>query len=335
MKKIIYILCIFFVISIILNGCKKSETTIKEKEDVAKKNIKTMKIGTLKGPTGMGMSYMMEKDEKGESKLDYSFNIVGAPDQLTSDIINNKIDVAAVPTNLAAILYTKTKGNIQLLGVNTLGVLYLIENGNTIKNISDLKEKSVISSGKGAAPEYIFQYLIEKNGLDINNDVNIEYLTEHSEVAASIVSGKNKLAIIPEPFVTTVLSKNKDLRIALNFTEEWSKATSESELPMGVIIVSKKFADENSDSINTFMNEYTESVDFVNNNHNKASEFIKKFDILQDSNLASKAISNSSITFIESKESKDDILKFYEILNDLNPKTIGGSIPDDKFFYEK
>ncbi|MCG8569510.1 MAG: ABC transporter substrate-binding protein, partial [Spirochaetes bacterium] len=293
---------------------------------------KVLKIATLKGPTGMGMIQLMENDAALTSALDYEFEIVGAPDQIIGQIIQGKVDIAAVPSNLAAILNAKTKGSIQLLGVNTLGVLFIVENGRSIQNIKDLKGKSILSSGKGASPEYIINYILDKNNLA--NDIKIEYAVEHSEVAAKLKSGVTQFALLPQPFVTSVILGNKEARVAIDLTDEWRKITDGSVLPMGVIIVDKVFAKENPDVIKTFMDEYKASVEFVNGQPEEAGVLIEKFGILPKAALAIKAIPNCNITLMSAKEAKASILKFYQILYDFNPKSIGGQIPDDEFFYE-
>jgi len=305
-----------------------------EPTEEAKVEKETMHIGTLKGPTGMGMSYLMEEDTLEASGIDYEFDIVGAPDQLIGKIVKGEVDIAAVPTNLAAVLNVKTEGKIQLLGVNTLGVLYVLENGDTIQSIEDLKGVEMGASGKGATPEYVLNYLLAENGLSVDEDLTVDYAFEHSELATSVAAGDTKVAILPQPFVTSVMLGNPDVRIALDLNDAWANANEAvSTLPMGAIIVNRAYAEENPEAVAQFMEEYKISVDYVNENPVEAGVLIEKYGILPKAALATKAIPNCSITLIPAYEAKADVMAFYEILKSFNPKAVGGQLPSDEFFY--
>lgn len=292
-----------------------------------------LRVATLKGPTGMGMVQMMANDELETSAIDYTFDLVGAPDQIIGKVVQGEVEIAAVPTNLASILSVKTEGQVQLLAVNTLGVLYVLENGEEIQSIEDLKGKTLRSSGKGASPEYILNYVLAENGL--TDDVTVEYAVEHSELATTTTAGDTTLALLPQPFVTSTLMANEEVRIALDLTQEWEKVTDGSVLPMGAIIVNRAYAEANPEVIAAFMAEYQASVEFVNASPEDAGLLVEKFGILPKAALATKAIPNCNITLIDAQTSKESVMKFFEILNDFNPKSIGGSLPEDSFFYEK
>ncbi|MCH4886054.1 ABC transporter substrate-binding protein [Acidaminobacter sp. JC074] len=292
-----------------------------------------LKIATLKGPTGMGMVQLMENDEMMISEIDYEFDIVGAPDQIIGQIVQGNVDIAAVPSNMGAILDVKTEGKIQVLAVNTLGVLYIVENGDTVNSLEDLKGKTVLGSGKGASPEYIINYLLAENGL--TEDVTVEYAVEHSEVAAKVTTGDAPIVLLPQPFVTSVTLGSETNRIAVDLTAEWEKATDGLMLPMGAIVVNKAYAEENPQVIEKFMEEYKASVDFVNANPADAGVLVEKFGIIPKAALATKAIPNCNITLIPAQEAKESLQAFYEILHGFNPKAVGGKLPEDAFYYEK
>lgn len=313
----------------IVEETETENEAVPEEEEVEREEIR---IATLKGPTGMGMVQLMENDENETSAIDYTFDLVGAPDQIIGQVVQGTVDIAAVPSNLAAVLNVKTEGKIQLLGVNTLGVLFIMENGETIQSIEDLKGQTILASGKGASPEYIINYLLAENGL--TEDVTVEYAVEHAEVAAKAVSGDASLVLLPQPFVTSTSLSAENARIALDLTKEWEKVTDGSMLPMGAIIVNKAFAEENPDLIKTFMEEYKMSVDFVNAQPAEAGLLVEKFGILPKAALATKAIPNCNITLIPANEAKDSVNKFYEILHGFNPKSVGGQVPEDDFYYE-
>lgn len=309
---------------------KTEEADKTEETKVVEKQV--LKIATLKGPTGMGMVQLMENDATGTSEIDYDFEIVGAPDQIIGQIVQGKVDIAAVPSNLGVILDVKTEGNIQLLGVNTLGILFIVENGDTIESLEDLEGKTILASGKGASPEYTINYILEKNNLA--DKVTVEYLTEHSEVAAKVKSGEGVIGLLPQPFVTSTLIGSETSKIAIDLTKEWEKVTDGSLLPMGAIIVNREFAKENVEVIDTFMKEYKESVDFVNAEPKEAGILIEKYGILPAAGLATKAIPTCNITLIDAQEAKESLMTYFEILHGFNPKSVGGKLPGDDFFYE-
>lgn len=332
MKRInkILSLCIAGVLCMAaLVGCGN-----KVSDDTYNKEKVTVKVAALKGPTGMGMVQLMDQNDKGESEEKYNFEILGSPDQIVGKVVNGDVDIAAVPTNLASVLYAKTKGEVLYLATNTLGVLHILENGNEIQSFEDLKGKKIVATGKGATPEYILNYLLQKNGID--KDVEVEYLQEHSELAAKMVAGEVKIGVLPQPLVTTTLMKNKDVRLALDLTKEWEKVEGDkSKLAMGCVIVSKEFAKNNKEVVDNFLEEYKKSINFVNENREDAAKLIEKYKIVPNAKIAELAIDGSNITFINSEDSKDMINEFFKILFKFDPKSIGGKLPDEGFYYSK
>ncbi|MCL2517018.1 MAG: ABC transporter substrate-binding protein [Oscillospiraceae bacterium] len=302
MKKFIIIL----IITLFLCSCSNN----------SKANIN---ITAIKGPTGMGMVKVMENSG-------YNFTIASAPDEITAEIIKGTVDIAAVPINLAAVLYARTDGDIQIAAINTLGVLYILENGNSIKSIADLSGKTIYATAQGSTPEYILRYLLKQN----NIDAEIVFYSEHSELAALMVAGEVSVGMLPEPNVTTVLNQNENIRIALDLTAEWT-----GTLVQGCIVVRKEFAENNKATLDKFLDEYKKSVDFVNNNPKEASVLIEKYEIIPKAAIAEKAIPNCNICYIDGDEMKKSALEMYSILFEANPASIGGKIPDEEFFYQK
>lgn len=296
----------------------------------------TMKVATLKGPTGMGMVKMMEDSEKNEGNINYEFIVSGAPDELAGKVINGEVDIAALPTNLASVIYKKTEGKIQLAAVNTMGVLYILEKGNEINSIADLKGKKIYASGKGATPDYVLRYLLKKNGIDPEKDVEIDFSMQHADLAAMVAAGDAEIALLPQPHVTVALMKNKDARIALDMTKEWEKISGdESKLAMGCIVVQKNFAEKHKEALDKFLQEYKTSVDWVNANNTDAGVLVEKHGILPKAKLAEMAIPKCNIVFVDANESKDMLNGFYDILFKFNPKSVGGEIPGGEFYYIK
>ena len=344
-KSLSLLIALVILISLSACGAKNIETNPagladvdtnkgSDTDKVVEKEI--MKIGTLMGPTGMGMVQLMDKNEKGEAALNYDVTVMGSPDDLVGKIISGEVDVAAVPTNLALVLYNRTGGAVQLAAVNTMGVLYVLENGSSIQSIADLKGKTVNTSGKGASPDFIFKYLLAKNNMIVDKDVMLDFSLQHSELAASLVAGDVNIALLPQPHVTTALMKNKDLRIALDITEEWDKATGgTSKLAMGCIIVQKEYAEKNKKAFNAFLSEYKDSTDYVNNDIDGASALIEKFGILPNAAVAKNAIPYSSIVYVDASEAKPFLEDLYNVLYEFEPKSVGGKLADEGFYYKK
>ncbi len=205
MKKFLAIL-LSLIIIIGATACSKT-----------KKTGVTVNIGVLKGPTGMSAAWLMDQNDQKLSANEYNFTVAGTPDAITGQLINGDMDIAALPTNAISALYNKTEGKISVLGVNALGVLYILENGNSINSVSDLAGKTVLASGKGSTAEYVLNYILEKNGVI----AEIVWAAEHSEAATLALKGDYDIVMLPEPFVTNVTAKSDAFRVALDLTEEW------------------------------------------------------------------------------------------------------------------
>ncbi len=287
-----------------------------------------LKVGALKGPTGMGMAKLMKDNETTEK---YDFTIAGAPTDISAALISGSLDIAAVPVNLAAVINKKTEGKYLVAAVNTLGVLYVLENGSTVNSIEDLAGKKLYATGQASTPEYILNYILEKNGLD---NVEIEYKTEHSELATLMASGDVVLGMMPEPNVSTVLSKNSDVRIALNLTEEWAMV-SDGEAVQGCIVVSADAIKNHKGLVDKFLDEYKASVEYVNGNVKEAAQMIADLGIVPAAPIAERAIPNCNIVFIDGDRMVSILSDFYKVLYDADPSSVGGKLPDEGIYYKK
>ena len=295
-----------------------------------------IKVTVLSGTTGMGMAKLISDKKNGDAALNYSFSVVSDPTLVAPAIVSGATDIAAVPTNLASTLYKSTKGGVYVLALNTLGVLYLVENGNTINSIADLKGKTVYVPGAGTNPEYILKYIIEANGLKVGEDVIFDYTHSSPDALGNAAAnGLAGIALLPEPKVTAVKSQNKDIRVALDLTEEWEKKAGEGTLVQGCIVVRKAFADEHPNEIAKFLEEYEASVNFVNESSSEAANLIAEAGIIPKAPLALKAIPNCNIKYVDGAEMKTSLSKFFEILYGVEPKSIGGALPDDGLYYVK
>ena len=320
MKKIIALLMCAVLALGILAGCSKEATP------------DAIRVFTLKGPTGMGMAKMIY-DASSNETAPYQFTVAAAPDEITAEIINGNYDIAALPTNLAALLYAKTGGELMIGAVNTLGVLYVLENGNTIQSIEDLAGRTIYATGKASTPEYVLNYILAAN----NIQCEVIYLTEHSELATQMSAGSVVIGMLPVPNATTVLNGNKEVRIALNLTEEWEKAAEKNgddgALYQGCVVIRREFAEKYPSAVKAFLEEYKASVDFVNNTPEEAAGVIAEVGIIPAAPVALKAIPDANIVCIVGDEMRIGLDGFFKVLYKFDPASVGGNVPDENIYY--
>lgn len=325
-------------------GCAKKEEPVKEEpaSDVEElEEVSTgpvdINIGALKGPTAMGMVKMMDDNDNGLLiDNNYKFTIASAVDEIPPAIAQGTLDIAAVPANLASVLYNNTKGEVQVLAINTLGVLYIVENGDTVKSVGDLKGKTIYASGKGATPEYALDHILRLNEINPATDLTIEWLPEHAACVAALAENPEGIAMLPQPFVTTAQLQNENLRVALDLTKEWESFGDGSSLITGVVVVRKAFAEKNPEAVADFLENYQASVDFVTNESNldTAAELIGKYDIVP-APVAKKALPFCNIVYIDGSEMKEKLSGYLTVLNGTDPASVGGTLPADDFYYSK
>ncbi len=255
MKKWISLLMILILMTISLLGCGTGSSA-PEEEMPAPADRTAIRVASLKGPTTMGMVKLMSDREAGSTLHDYEFNMYGTADEIVPLLINGSVDVALVPANLASVLYNKTDGALQVAAINTLGVIYVVESGDTIKSIEDLRGKTIYSTGKGTTPEYALNYILMQNGMEPGKDVTVEFKSEATELAVMLSGAENTIAVLPQPYVTTVQMQNDKVRVALSLTEEWDKVSSDSGMVTGVLLVRKEFAEANKAAFDEFLGEY-------------------------------------------------------------------------------
>ena len=294
-------------------------------------------VMALKGPTAMGMVQLMDSAEAGAVGGNaYTFTIAASADEVTPKLVQGGADIAAVPANLASVLYNNTEGQVQVLAVNTLGVLYIVENGDSVQSVSDLAGRTIYASGKGSTPEYALNYILSENGIDPEADVTIEWKSEHSECVAALASDEDGIAMLPQPFVTTAQMQNENLRVALDLTKEWDALQADAEAPSalltGVVVVRTAFAEEHPEAVNAFLDSYQASVEYVNANVEDASALIEKYDIVPAA-VARKALPYCNITFIEGSEMQEKLSGYLNVLFEQNPASVGGALPAEDFYY--
>lgn len=297
-------------------------------EDTAAPEV--IRVSALKGPTAMGMIKLMDDNSENSG---FEFTIAGAADEITPALVQGNTDIACVPANLASVLYNKTEGGVKVLAVNTLGVLYIVQNGEpTIASVSDLAGKTIYASGKGATPEYALRYILTQNGLDPDSDVTIEWKSEHSECLSALVTDEGSAAMLPQPFVTTAQTKNEGVSVVLDLNSEWEALNNGSALVTGVVIARTEFAEQYPDALNSFLEEYSASVEYVNANTADAAQLIGKFDIVPAA-VAEKALPKCNIVFISGAEMKEKLSGYLSVLYESEAASVGGALPADDFYY--
>ena len=287
-------------------------------------------VAALRGPTSMGMVWLMDESEKGQVGGNaYTFQLEGAADAVVPLIVRGDVDIAAIPGNLASVLYSSTKGRIEVVAINTLGVLYIAERGDSVHSIEDLRGRTIYSAGKGATPEYALLYVLSSNGLEVGKDVFIEWKSEHAECVAALRSDKGGVAMLPQPFASTAVLSDPSIRIALDLNQLWHDVAGLG-LITGVTIVNREFAENNPEAVVSFLADYRDSVDFVNED-SSAPAVVASFGIVPEK-AAEAAIPYCNIVMIDGAEMKDSLSFYLSVLESQNPQAVGGSAPLEDFY---
>ena len=332
----IFALCLTLALALSLAACgqKANETPEETPEPPAQEAEApvTARVAALKGPTAMGLVKLMSDAPYSSSGPLYDFTLAGSADEVTPALIKGELDMACVPANLAAVLYNKTGGDIEVLAVNTLGVLYIVETGESVQSIADLKGQTIVAAGKGSTPEYALRYLLSENGVDPDNDVTIDWKSEHSECVAALASGQASIALLPQPFVTVAQSKIDGLRMALDLTAEWDALDNGSTLITGVIVARRGFVEEHPAAVSTFLSYYAASVDWVNANTADAAALIGEYGIV-DAAVAEKALPYCNIVCLTGAELLEALPGYLYVLWEADPAAVGGEMPDNSFYF--
>ena len=279
-----------------------------------------LRIAGLKGPTTMGLVNLLSMEADGTAAMDYDLQLYGAADEIVPLLMKGELDMAAIPANLAATLYQKTNGGIQAVAVNTLGVLYVVEQGDTVQSMADLKGRTILSTGKGTTPEYVLRYLLNANGIDPDKDVTIEYYSEATEVTAQMATTEDAIAVLPQPYVTAAGLQDETLRVALNLTEEWNKV-ADTQLITGVTVVRKEYAEEHPDVV------------AANTDLDGTAALCEEQGVVAKAAIAKKALPNCNIVCLTGDELKADASAYLQVLFDADPAAVGGALPGDDFYW--
>ena len=288
----------------------------------------------LSGPTGIGAMNLWAASDAGETKNTYHITMPGANDEVVAALSKGDADIAAVATNLAATLYNKTDGGVTVLAVNTLGVLSLLSNGQEAATVSDLKGKTIYAPGQGANPEYILRYVLSGNGLDPDKDVTLRFVGEGSELLTVWQSDPEAVILAPQPVATSILMQNENAKTLFDMTEEWDKiAGDDSTLMMGCVIVRNEFLQANPGAVELFLQEYAASIEKAQSDVEGTAALCQQYGLIPKAALAQKTIPSCGLTFVTGAEMKTGLSGYLQVMFDANPKSVGGALPGDDFYY--
>lgn len=332
MKKLISLILAVLMLACLFTGCAANDPTPTETPAAAEEPT-TIRVGAMTGPTAMGMVKLMDDSDKGESANKYEFSLQTEATAFAPALTKGEIDIAAVPANLASVLYNNTDGGVKVLAVCATGVLYIVERGDSVKkSFADLAGKKLYATGEGATPEFALRYLLKANGLEGDKAPTIQWCADTTEALSYISQDENAIAMLPQPFVTAAQTKVEGLNVALNLNEEWQKVNDGASMATGVIVVRTEFAEKYPQQLEKFMQEYAESVKFVNENTEQAAQLIGNYEIVK-APIALKALPYCNICCLTGDELKECLDGYLSALYDMNPQSVGGKLPGDGLYY--
>lgn len=300
-----------------------------------------IRIGSLKGPTSMGLVYLMDQADKGETANNYEFTMTAAADELLPSMLSGDLDIILIPANVASVLYNKTEGGVSVIDINTLGVLYMVSGDDTIRSMKDLKGRTVYLTGKGTTPDYVLKYLLKANGL-AETDVTLEYKSEATEVAALLAETPEAIGVLPQPFVTAACAQNEKLSVVLDLTEQWDAVQDEegsvrdgikSRLVTGVTVVRNGFLVEHKEAVDKFMEERAASAAYANEHVEETAELVAAAGIIEKAPVAVKAIPKCNITYIDGGDMREALSGYLAVLCAQDASSVGGGLPGEDFYY--
>lgn len=327
MKKSIRILTLLCALLVAVSAFASCNRFVKIDDELQ------INVTVLSGTTGFGAAKMINDSKEGKTALNYNFTVESDAANVQAGLINGSIDIAALPTNAAAALYNKTEGGIKIAAVNTLGVLYLMTNGEkvTVESLAQLDGKTVYCPAQN--PSFIFKAICDANNINVTIDTAY---AQPADLRSALVSGKVDIAVLPEPMVTIAKSANDKLAVALDLTDEWEKAYGENTLMQGCIVVRTAWAEAHPKELEEFLKDYKSSVNYTVDNPAASAELIVSTGVFAGkAPVAAKAIPNCNIVYIDGDDMSDTLDVFFSKLYSVNPQAVGGKLPDSGIYLKK
>ena len=313
-------------------GCSTQQSAETPAETPAEEPVEeavTVRVGSLKGPTSLGLLNMMDRAERNETEGTYEFNIVTAADEMAANVVQGNVDIALVPANLASVLYKKTEGKVTVIDINTLGVLYCVSADDSITGVKDLAGKTVVTTGQGTTPEFSLRYLLKEYGVE---DCNIEFKSEATEVIIALQQDPSLIAVLPQPFATAAQIKNETLKANFALGDAWDELNNGSRMVTGVTIVRNDFLAEHPGAVNKFLHDHFGSVD-ASKDVDATAELAVKYGIVEAAPVAKKALPSCALVCLTGEEMKTALSGYLQVLFDADPASVGGALPEDGFYY--
>ena len=313
-----------------------AESTIASAEETSQNTDGTVvRVASLKGPTSLGLLFLMDKAEKGETSNAYEFQMATGADEILPLMVKGDLDIALIPANVASILYHKTQGGVEVIDINTLGVLYMVSGEDGLTDFTDLKGKTIYLTGKGTTPDYVLQYLLTANGMSVD-DVTLEYKSEATEVASVLAEDPTAIGLLPQPFVTAACMQNDVLKVIFDLNEEWNKiqGVSGSSMVTGVTVVRKEFLAEHEDAVKSFMEEHKASAEAINADPATGAALAVEAQIVAKEPIAQQAIPGCNITYMDKADMKQALSGYLDVLFHQDSQSIGGGLPESDFYYD-
>ena len=313
-----------------------AESTAASAEETSQNTDGTVvRVASLKGPTSLGLLFLMDKANKGETANTYEFRMATGADEILPLMVKGDLDIALIPANVASILYHKTQGGVEVIDINTLGVLYMVSGEDGLADFTDLKGKTIYLTGKGTTPDYVLQYLLNANGMSVD-DVTLEYKSEATEVASVLAEDPTAIGLLPQPFVTAACMQNDALKVIFDLNEEWNKVqgASGSSMVTGVTVVRKEFLEENEEAVKAFMEEHKASAEAINADPTTGAALAVEAQIVAKEPIAQKAIPDCNITYMDKAEMKQALSGYLDVLFHQDSQSIGGGLPESDFYYD-
>ena len=319
----IFALLLTFALALSLCACQSKPVTPALDTDLP------VRIMTLNGTTGFGMAPLISKTAKGEAALNYAISVETDASNITAALISGNVDIAALPTNAASVVYNKTGGEVQVLALNTLGVLYLLSDGSeTVASLADLEGKTVYAPAQN--PSFIFSALCSAAGVNVTVD---NTYAQPADLRTAVAAGEVALAVLPEPMVTIACSANANLTVALDLTEEWDALYGEGTLVQGCVVVRREFAEAHSAEVAKFLEEYEASIALLSSDTAAAAQLIVDAGIFTAAPVAQKAIPKCNLCFIAGGDMEGALGKFLTTMHAVAPASVGGAVPASDFYY--